>query len=461
MRRASSATMSTKGGRGAFTKLTRMRKTNCASKKNMILLQPYFQQFSSKSSASALSSTFTSQESSRADYDDRDADYQEEHEGNTIEENDPLSDEYALWSKAVNKAVKALTKKQNSLESEWEKAQGVEATVSRAQLIVSNLYLFTPRVTSATVQDWENDGAEVELTLDPKYDSASAEADALFARARKLKRGSKIIGDLLEQNQVALNTLEEARADLRSAQSEEGGTDIINEGRFLLVQDRLKRSSKVTKFQIPVATRDDSSPSPRSKKGKPKVGDPASNLRKLTSPGGLPVLVGRNRRGNEYLSMVLAKGQDIWMHARGSPGAHVLVQVRRGGPQPTRKCLQYAADLAAFYSDARSEAKTVITLAEPKHIQKPKGAPLGAVKIREELNSLIGRPENVPESLKLARDESGQADEYRMKDKVKHRKRTQQVAKQNQAKKRAEVRNKRKERRAARSADTSELPDFF
>ena len=124
----------------------------------------------------------------------------------------------------------------------------------------------------------------------------------------------------------------------------------------------------------------------------------------------------------------------------------MLIQVRRGGPQPTDKCIELAANLAAFYSDARTEQRASITAAEPKHLLKPRGAPLGAVKLREELYVLVGKPEDVPEELKVARDASGLSDEYRSSDKAKHRRWTKAVAKQKLAKRRAEQRAKRKRR---------------
>jgi predicted ribosome quality control (RQC) complex YloA/Tae2 family protein len=61
-----------------------------------------------------------------------------------------------------------------------------------------------------------------------------------------------------------------------------------------------------------------------------------------------------------------------------------LIQDRGGRPQPTDDYLQFAANLAMFYSDLRMEGKAPATAAEPKHLLKPKGAPLGAIKLREE-----------------------------------------------------------------------------
>ena len=60
------------------------------------------------------------------------------------------------------------------------------------------------------------------------------------------------------------------------------------------------------------------------------------------------------------------------------------------------EALTFAANLASFYSDFRQEKRAEITMAEPKHILKPAGAPLGSVKIRKEVASIIGNPFSVP-----------------------------------------------------------------
>ena len=117
---------------------------------------------------------------------------------------------------------------------------------------------------------------------------------------------------------------------------------------------------------------------------------------------------------------------------------------RRGGPKPTDACLQFAADLAIFYSDLRNEVKAPVSAAEPKHLLKPRGAPLGAIKVREEWRTFFGRPANVPDELKLAREESGQSDEYRKEDKAKRRKRTKYAAEQTRAQRRQASKERKK-----------------
>jgi hypothetical protein len=112
--------------------------------------------------------------------------------------------------------------------------------------------------------------------------------------------------------------------------------------------------------------------------------------------------------------------------------------------------MQFAANLASFYSDARTERKAPITTASPKHIQKPKGAPLGAVKVRQELNTLTGYPADVDDELKIARERSGVIwDESGSRShgvKAKNRKKTKENTKDQVAKKRAEKQAKKKKK---------------
>jgi len=116
-------------------------------------------------------------------FDDDDDDFDFDEHDNTNDDDDfsptRMVEEYQKWIKAVDKTVQALEKKQKSLQNELEKAEQLQGYTARADLLKSNLYLFTPGVRTATVQDWEQDGAEVEVTLDDAHDSATDEVEAL------------------------------------------------------------------------------------------------------------------------------------------------------------------------------------------------------------------------------------------------------------------------------------------
>ena len=90
------------------------------------------------------------------------------------------------------------------------------------------------------------------------------------------------------------------------------------------------------------------------------------------------VLVGRNNIQNDELSHRVAKEGDIWMHVRGFPGAHTLLQVP-SGREASEEDVQCAADLAAFFSKARGEGRAPVILASPADLKRPKGSRPGQV----------------------------------------------------------------------------------
>jgi len=320
---------------------------------------------------------------------------------------DPTRTLYHNLKASLDKALTNLQKKKHSLITELEKAKNLESTMKRANLILSNLYRISPGMTQVEVEDWDEHGDNhmITLVLDYKnYESAQEEAEALFAAARKMKRGSRVVEELLSDLDPAAMILQDVHQQLIEMEHTESYDINILQS----FQIKLDRTSLKTGFKM---VSDPSNEGIQRHRIKPLSKNETTRyqptFRKFTSPNGCDILVGRSRRENESLCFQVARDDDIWMHARGTPGAHVLIQVRRGKPIPTEECLQYAANLAVFYSDARSERKAEVTTAEPKHILKPRGAPLGAVKLRKEGKTLIGRPQDVPQECKEAREESG------------------------------------------------------
>ena len=80
-------------------------------------------------------------------------------------------------------------------------------------LIFSNLYRIEDGATQISVEDWENGGEVVEITLSPKFRSAKDEADAGFKKARRLRRGSAVVEELLEASSAKSTVLEGLRGD--------------------------------------------------------------------------------------------------------------------------------------------------------------------------------------------------------------------------------------------------------
>jgi hypothetical protein len=118
-----------------------------------------------------------------------------------------------------------------------------------------------------------------------------------------------------------------------------------------------------------------------------------AGLRQYESPGGFTVLVGRNNKQNDVLSHQVAKPRDIWMHVRGMPGSHTVIRVE-AGRDPGQEDLQFAADLAAWFSKAREAGKADVIVARAEHLKKFKGAKPGQVLVTKEENNIVARPDN-------------------------------------------------------------------
>ena len=110
--------------------------------------------------------------------------------------------------------------------------------------------------------------------------------------------------------------------------------------------------------------------------------------RRFTALGGLEIRVGKGARENDRLTLSGARGHDLWLHARGTPGAHVLLRLAKGQSPPTEALLD-AAHLAAHYSSARGEGKVEVTYTEARNVRKAKGAPAGQVTVASERTMLL------------------------------------------------------------------------
>lgn len=95
---------------------------------------------------------------------------------------------------------------------------------------------------------------------------------------------------------------------------------------------------------------------------------------------GFTILVGRGARQNDELSLRLAEPQDLWLHAAGYAGSHVVIRVPSREVQVPASVVEVAARLAAWNSKARgARGKVEVHLCRAGEVRKRKGAPAGEV----------------------------------------------------------------------------------
>ena len=106
-------------------------------------------------------------------------------------------------------------------------------------------------------------------------------------------------------------------------------------------------------------------------------------LRRFELGDGWVVWVGKTEIDNDWLSLRLRRPDDLWFHAAGCPGAHVLL-LEQEGMTPPGTVVRAAAAIAAYYSKARDAKRATVHVTKAANVSKRRGAPKGEVLIKRE-----------------------------------------------------------------------------
>ena len=205
---------------------------------------------------------------------------------------------------------------------------------------------------SVIVTDYFDASApEIAIEID-ETDSLTEAAEKYFRRYTKARNAGTEIATRLEQVQKELEHLETEAERLESA--------ITNED-----------EAAVTRF---------AGASADSRTAKQKKVETLSGVRTFVSSDKIEILVGKKAKDNDFLTFRVAKSLDTWMHAADYPGSHVVVRNPNRKEIPQRTLLE-AAQLAAFYSQGKSQPKAAVHYTQKKFVNKPKGAAPGLVSL--------------------------------------------------------------------------------
>ena len=204
-----------------------------------------------------------------------------------------------------------------------------------------------PRESTLRVPDHTAGGAEITIVLDPAL-SPSENAQQYFRRYAKARAASRALPGRIAQLEAEARALRGALVQIETASS----ADDLYE-----VEADLAAAGLVGRR-------------PRSR---PPV---RSGPRRFRSPDGSTILVGRSGRENDRITFHEAGPEDLWFHARGVAGAHVIL---KSSGEPTEESIALAARVAAYYSESRILDQVAVDCVMRKHVRKPKGAAPGTV----------------------------------------------------------------------------------
>lgn len=252
-----------------------------------------------------------------------------------------------LIEKAQSRVAHAL----EQVRAEVVDEEQVEALREAGELLLSYQHQIKPGDREVTVPDYE--GEQRSIKLDPTL-TAVENAQAYFQRYQKAKRAAEEIPARIRALEADQAYLEQLAADLALAESRP---------EIDAVHDALVERGWAKKQRHPSSSGQVKGP-------------------RRFEVEGFPVFVGRNARQNEKLTFGRAGPEDLWLHVRGRPGAHVVI--KNDGRKVPEDVVQRAGELAAYYSSARESNRADVDVTERRFVRRVSGARPGLVTYRNE-----------------------------------------------------------------------------
>lgn len=254
-----------------------------------------------------------------------------------------------LIKNELNKSKRKLNVHQKTIKQ----AKKADKYQHYGELLTAHLHLVNKGDTKVTVIDYYDPKQRlIDIPLQADL-TPSENAQRYFTRYRKLKASEAIVKKEIKKTKDEITYLQQILQQIEVAR-EEDLEDIREELRregYLRKQKQVKR--------------------PQKSRSKPE---------RFIASDGTPIYVGKNNRQNEYLTHRFAHRNDIWLHTKDIPGSHVILRTNN----PSEQTLLEAAQLAAYYSQAKHSASVPVDYTFVKHVKKPKGAKPGFVIYSEE-----------------------------------------------------------------------------
>lgn len=272
----------------------------------------------------------------------------------TIEGPDAYNEAKKPVQQVIEDTKVKLRSKLHSLDSGLRDDTELEKLKQSGELILAYQYGIQEGQEELRAQ-YEVDEPELVIVLNPDL-TPLENAQAYFRKYEKAKGALDEVPHLIDETQIELDYIEQLETDLMTASNWVEIDDVIQtlQTRGHWLGKKLKRLG----------------------------GGGRQGPLKVVSRDGYVVWVGRNSRQNEQVTFKTANSQDIWLHARDVPGAHVII--RNDGRRIKDELIAEAASVAAYYSKRRNDGNVLVDYTRVKYVNSIRGAGPGMVSYRNE-----------------------------------------------------------------------------
>ncbi len=253
-------------------------------------------------------------------------------------------------TKLLSNTCERIARKISKQQTELSQCENREQLRICGDLLQANLYRIERGAPFVDVENfYDEEGRTLRIKLNPAISPAS-NAQKYYKDYQKAKNAEAVLGEQIEKGKAELEYVESVLDTVTRAETEQELAQIREE---LTEQGYLHRQ-----------------------KGKQK------NLSKLppmefTSSDGFKILVGRNNRQNDTLTLRTASKTDMWLHTKDIHGSHTIIF--GGGREISDTAILEAARLAAYHSKARQSSQVPVDYTLVKHVSKPSGSKPGMV----------------------------------------------------------------------------------
>lgn len=240
-----------------------------------------------------------------------------------------------------------------------------------AELIIANAYKNFVGQEFIFLENYYDGNKKIRINLDKNL-SLVENANLYFKNYNKKKRAENVLIEQINKNKIELEYFKSVEENLKLCESDE---DIDN------IRDELYEQ-KIIK-----------------KRAKNKIEKKKNSPIKFISSDGFGIYVGKNNLQNDYLSFKFANGNDIWLHVKNMPSAHVIIRLNQ--KNISEQAIFEAANICVFYSKAKDLKNVEVDYTQKKFIKKMPGARPGMVIYKNYKTVCISVDKNLVNKLKL------------------------------------------------------------
>lgn len=277
--------------------------------------------------------------------------------------------------KSVQNKLERSLKKLAKQKEELMKSEDRDKYKIYGDLISANIYRIEKGVDKIEVENFYDENMEkITIPLDKRY-SPAENAQRYYKKYTKLKNAHKQLLEQIPETEKEIEYLENVLNNIDKCteiiELEEIKEELIEEG---YLKGKIKKKS----------------------------GRNVSKPHHYISSDGFHILVGKNNKQNDYLTLKASNKTDLWLHVQKIPGSHVIIKTEN--KQVPDKTLEEAAMLAAYYSKGKNSNNVAVDYTERKNIRKPKNAKLGMVIYENYKTIFVSPSEEYIEKIKKVSD---------------------------------------------------------